>query len=190
MYFAMERAMVHTGFSDIAAEMQAQTAEFKTKADKIRALAKAGYTRQQIADFLGIRYQHVRNVLVDDERKAKALLGPPPPDWPADLETKSAGPPGDQPAKEPRRTVKVKLGPGNQLAIPPHMLDALGWKAGDTIWVNLEGNGEIRLADAGAVTRHIQAWVRSLVPEGESLMDDLHEERQLWLKREEELCRR
>jgi hypothetical protein len=34
-----------------------------TKADKIRALAKAGYLRTEIADFLGIRYQHVRHVL-------------------------------------------------------------------------------------------------------------------------------
>ena len=35
-----------------------------TKADKIRALAKAGYRRTEIRDFLGIRYQHVRNVLL------------------------------------------------------------------------------------------------------------------------------
>jgi antitoxin component of MazEF toxin-antitoxin module len=186
----MEGAMDHKGFSDSAGEMQAHTAAFKTKSDKIRALARAGYTRQQIADFLGIRYQHVRNVLVDDERRAKAALGPVPPDWPADLETKSAKPAGEKAGKEPKRTVKVKLGPGNQLAIPPHMLDALGWREGDTIWVNLDGDGEIRLADASAVTRRIQAWVRSFVPEGESLLDDLREERQLWLKREEELCRK
>ena len=39
-----------------------------TKADKIRALHRAGYSRSQIADFLGIRYQHVRNTIVNDER--------------------------------------------------------------------------------------------------------------------------
>ncbi len=35
-----------------------------TKSDKIRALDAAGFTRTEIAQFLGIRYQHVRNVLV------------------------------------------------------------------------------------------------------------------------------
>ena len=35
-----------------------------TKADKIRALANAGYLRTEISKFLGIKYQHVRHVLV------------------------------------------------------------------------------------------------------------------------------
>ena len=40
------------------------TDEHKTVSAKIRALDAAGYTRSQIANFLGKRYQHVRNVLV------------------------------------------------------------------------------------------------------------------------------
>lgn len=36
----------------------------KKKSDKIRQLAKAGYTRSEISKLLGIRYQHVRNVLL------------------------------------------------------------------------------------------------------------------------------
>ena len=40
------------------------TNEYATKADNIRALAKAGYDRTQISQILGIRYQHVRNVLL------------------------------------------------------------------------------------------------------------------------------
>ena len=35
-----------------------------TKSDKIRALFRAGYSRSEIARSLGIRYQHVRGVLV------------------------------------------------------------------------------------------------------------------------------
>ena len=35
-----------------------------TKSAKIRALNEAGFERAEIAQFLGIRYQHVRNVLV------------------------------------------------------------------------------------------------------------------------------
>lgn len=36
-----------------------------TKSDRIRALARAGYLRTEISRILGIRYQHVRKVLVD-----------------------------------------------------------------------------------------------------------------------------
>ena len=36
----------------------------QTTADKIRALANAGYDRTEISKILGIRYQHVRNVML------------------------------------------------------------------------------------------------------------------------------
>ena len=39
-----------------------------TVSGKIRKLNKSGYTRSQIADALNKRYQHVRNVLVEDAR--------------------------------------------------------------------------------------------------------------------------
>lgn len=40
-----------------------EIAGLTSKADRIRALAYAGYLRTEIADLLGIRYQHVRHVL-------------------------------------------------------------------------------------------------------------------------------
>lgn len=43
-----------------------------TKSAQIRTLAEAGWPRAKIAEALSIRYQHVRNVLVADEKKAKA----------------------------------------------------------------------------------------------------------------------
>ncbi|HET9177051.1 MAG TPA: hypothetical protein VFQ24_01700 [Terriglobia bacterium] len=61
-----------------------------TTADKIRALAQAGYTRTEISRVLGIRYQHVRNVLlrsgitgglrrqVEVERESVAVEAAPP----------------------------------------------------------------------------------------------------------------
>lgn len=39
--------------------------ECRTTSDKIRALARSGYRRTEIAALLSIRYQHVRKVLVD-----------------------------------------------------------------------------------------------------------------------------
>ncbi|MCC7037529.1 MAG: GIY-YIG nuclease family protein [Alphaproteobacteria bacterium] len=45
------------------------TKDLTTKSAKIRALAQAGYNRTEISKILGIRYQHVRNVLVDADIK-------------------------------------------------------------------------------------------------------------------------
>jgi len=41
-----------------------------TVSGQIRVLAKSGMPRADIARVLGKRYQHVRNVLVEDARKA------------------------------------------------------------------------------------------------------------------------
>jgi hypothetical protein len=41
------------------------TSGLATKSEKIRALAKSGYSRVEIAALLDIRYQHVRKVLLD-----------------------------------------------------------------------------------------------------------------------------
>ena len=45
-------------------EMDQATQHLGTKSAKIRALAGLGVARSEIAKFLGIKYQHVRNVLV------------------------------------------------------------------------------------------------------------------------------
>ncbi len=45
-------------------EMDRATTGLATKSAKIRALDKLGATRSEIANYLQIRYQHVRNVLV------------------------------------------------------------------------------------------------------------------------------
>ena len=45
-----------------------------TKSGEIRRLAQGGMTRGQIARTLGLRYQHVRNVLVADEARRLASM--------------------------------------------------------------------------------------------------------------------
>lgn len=51
-----------------------------TTADKIRALSRAGFSRSEIATFLDIRYQHVRNTLIRDRAgPSRALQKPAPP---------------------------------------------------------------------------------------------------------------
>lgn len=46
--------------------------EYKTKSAVIRFLTSEGHTRSNIAKFMGIRYQHVRNVQIADAEKAEA----------------------------------------------------------------------------------------------------------------------
>ncbi|HEY5007143.1 MAG TPA: hypothetical protein VII42_04010, partial [Caulobacteraceae bacterium] len=48
---------------------------FTTVSDKIRALDAAGAPRAEIARFLGKRYQHVRNVLVEGPPKERYTVG-------------------------------------------------------------------------------------------------------------------
>jgi len=44
------------------------TEGISTKADKMRVLERSGYARADIARFLGVRYQQVRNTLEGDKR--------------------------------------------------------------------------------------------------------------------------
>jgi hypothetical protein len=53
-------------------KMAVLTEEFPVKADKMRVLAKAGVSRGDIARFLGVRYQQVRNTLEGDKRTGYA----------------------------------------------------------------------------------------------------------------------
>jgi hypothetical protein len=39
--------------------------DLESKSDKIRALLREGYLRTEVAEFLEVRYQHVRNVALD-----------------------------------------------------------------------------------------------------------------------------
>lgn len=56
---------------DKAEQLKNELARFETKSGKIRYLAGKGWERGQIARFLGIKYQHVRNVLITPVTKAK-----------------------------------------------------------------------------------------------------------------------
>lgn len=48
--------------------MEDLTEGLSTKADKMRQLERHGYARADIARFLGVRYQQVRNTLEGDKR--------------------------------------------------------------------------------------------------------------------------
>jgi AbrB family looped-hinge helix DNA binding protein len=148
-------------------EVRRVTAGLKTTSDKIRALHRAGWPRSKIADALKIRYQHVRNVLVQDEARA----------------ARAASNSARQP--EAPKPAKIRLGPDGRVVIPAAFRDVLGLQEGDVLFARLE-NGEIHLLTSAAAMRRAQAIVRQFVPEGVSLVDELIEERRKEVERETE----
>lgn len=141
--------------------MDRVTVGLKTKADKIRALDAAGFARADIARYLEIRYQHVRNTLV---------RGAP---------SKGRADPSED---DSRRGTWTRLGPGGRVVIPVAYRHALGLREGDYVQVRCEDEG-IRILPQEIVARRVQDLVAKFVPEGVSLVDELIEER----RREAEL---
>lgn len=135
-----------------------------TKSAKIRALDAAGYKRADIARFLDIRYQHVRNVLIQgppkNERAAVA----------AEVDDRETVPDAND-------RVKVKIGPGGQIVIPAAFRQAMEAEEGDTLVATIDEDGIVRLASASAAIRMAQRIVCAAVPAGVSLSDSLIEDR-------------
>lgn len=125
-----------------------------TTAAKIRALAAQGRSRADIARALGIRYQHVRNVLIREEAKAKAAA--------------ESSDPTTMPGK-------VRVGADGSAIVPAKAIDAIA-KPGDVLFVRID-DGEVLLLTREAVTRRVQALAREFVPQGVSLVDELLEDR-------------
>jgi AbrB family looped-hinge helix DNA binding protein len=70
----------------------------------------------------------------------------------------------------------TRLGEGGRLVIPAEYRKALGVEAGDELVLVLE-EGSLRVTTPREAIRRAQALVRSYVPEGRSLSDELIAER-------------
>jgi AbrB family looped-hinge helix DNA binding protein len=148
------------------ASPKALTEGLPTTASKIRALHAAGYSRSEIARFLGIRYQQVRNVLVREEER-----------------TSRAGRADVDPAE--LRPVTVRIGPDGRIVIPAPFRDRLGLKEDDTLFASVV-DGEIRLLTKAAAVRRAQEVVRQFVPPGVSLVEELLTDRRREAEREQQ----
>ena len=134
-----------------------------TKADKIRALFRAGYSRSEIAGFLGIRYQHVRNVLVQSGFM-ETQLSPPMPSAAGEAEDSLPV------------LVRTAIGPGGRVVIPAAYRRALEVDEGDYIVMQMDGD-ELRVVNDEKEFARVQEMIASYVPEGVSLVDELIAER-------------
>lgn len=149
-------------------KMERVTAGLPTKSAKIRALHGEGFSRSEIAKQLDVRYQHVRNVLVQDEaRKAKAAQ----PEREASAESTEL------------RPTRVRVGPEGRVVIPAAFREALRLKEGDVLMALAE-DGEVHLLTGAAAMRRAQAIVRTFVPAGVNLVDELLEDRRREVERE------
>ena len=72
--------------------------------------------------------------------------------------------------------VRTTMGEGGRKVIPAEFRKALGLKAGYVVLVGMENN-ELHVLTAAEAIRRDQEWVRSFVPPGHSLVDELLEER-------------
>jgi len=135
-------------------------ADLPTKSAKIRALDLEGWSRSDIAEALGIRYQHVRNVLVQDAEKARRAQKP------ARGLVEAA-------ALEPAKTT---VGPGGRIVIPAAMRAALSMEEGREISLRVVGD-ELRIVTPLAAARRIRDMVRSRTLGTPSMADELIAER-------------
>jgi AbrB family looped-hinge helix DNA binding protein len=126
-----------------------------TTSAKIRSMAADGIPRAEIARRLGIRYQHVRKVLVDEQARL------------AKYEARA-----NAPEPIPPSTTRVRVGPDGRILIPAPFRDALGLKEGEVLIASVEG-GELHLLTIPAAVERARAIVRKYVPEGVSLVDEL-----------------
>jgi bifunctional DNA-binding transcriptional regulator/antitoxin component of YhaV-PrlF toxin-antitoxin module len=162
-------------------EMRRLTEGLPTKSAKIRKLGSAGYSRQQIADFLGIRYQHVRNVLVDAER-ILAREG-------AEAAAGLAEERGPAPAQNASRVQRLTLEADGSVRLPGVLLGAAGMSPGDVVIAHVAGDGEIHLLSRAATAERARAILRKYIVTGTDLTEELLQERALERQREERLFR-
>ncbi len=124
-------------------DMSHVAAGLPTKSAKIRALGRAGFACADIARFLGIRYQHARNVLVSAARKEERMV-----------EESGAV---DPPAQE-----WGQVGADGRVMIPAAYRRLLGIEEGGHVLMLLE-NGEVRLVGHESAIARAQALVAKYV---------------------------
>ena len=151
------------------------TANLGTKADKIRALGASGFSRSRIAHALGLRYQHVYNVLADANLAADRVAE-------GRTDTATAV---QSPAEEPNSLdpIRIVIDSDRRVTIPQHFMDAVGITVGGEAVVCLEGD-ELQLYSQETAVRRVQQLVSRYVPADVSLSDELIAERRREAARE------
>ena len=135
-------------------------------AEKVRVLHDAGATRSEIAAFLGIRYQHVHNVLkrsdrlgasVRDAASATGLAADP-----------AARAPGEPAAEPVIHLVKVEA--DGRISLPPDYADRQAIRSGD-ILVCREESGSLRIVSRERALQELRELARKRMPEQAAILE-------------------
>lgn len=163
--------MVHAGnltTQEDRDSMQRIAGFLGTKADKIRALNAAGYSRSAIAAFLSVRYQHVRNVLGPLHASTPSVASAP---------NEAENPATDFGA--------VRLDAEGRIALPDSVLSALDAERGETLpWRFSAGDFILMGRESGMNFAH-QFAAKHKGTGDESWTDELIAERRREVAREE-----
>jgi bifunctional DNA-binding transcriptional regulator/antitoxin component of YhaV-PrlF toxin-antitoxin module len=151
-----------TNMSDVdRARMTEISNGLSTKSAKIRALAEAGFARADIARYLEIRYQHVRNVLIADHSDHSLSA------------SQSSG------------SVWRSIGDHGEIWLPSDLLAAANVRPGDEVLVRQDENG-LHICGRNAAIRQAKAMIRDYIPDDASLADELIAERRAEAVREQD----
>lgn len=146
------------------AEMQRLADGLLTKSAKIRKLARSGYKRADIARFLNIRYQHVRNVLTqsppDAAEDATSNAGQ------ARATSEEAAAFSAEGATESVRVYRFSVDADGRIKLPEDALQALDATPGGLITARYE-DGELKLMNIEASVRFVQNLAAPYIKEGE-----------------------
>jgi hypothetical protein len=142
-----------------------------TKAAKIRALARAGFARADIARFLGIRYQHVRNVLAQQPPASERAELPPQDDTKASGFAESTAEWSVEVARD-----NLEVSADGTVRVPKSLLILAEIQPGETILARVV-DGEVRLSSYAATVRRVQWLAKHFVRPGASEVDDFIAER-------------
>jgi bifunctional DNA-binding transcriptional regulator/antitoxin component of YhaV-PrlF toxin-antitoxin module len=137
--------------------------DLPTKSAKIRRLAEAGVPRAEIAKALGIRYQHVRNVLIADSARRAAEQGVD---------------------REQQGRARIKVGANGSAILPAELLAAAGIRPGDIVLATASPE-VVEIITGSEAVRRAQALVRKYIPAGVNLVDELLADRRREVEQEE-----
>jgi antitoxin component of MazEF toxin-antitoxin module len=167
-------------------DMTTLTEDLPTKAEKIRALGRAGYNRADIARFLDIRYQHVRNTL--------EAAGIPMPDRGADTDPRNHSGQLRTAVRDAKAPLKVTgsdgyyplyVAPEGGLVIPRALLDEMMLDPDGRVTARVK-DGELHIISPMAAIRRAQRIAKELDRGEGSVVDELIAERRAEAARENE----
>ena len=143
-----------------------------TKSEKIRTLGRNGVPTADIARFLGIRYQHARNVLVDAGLRHGGMAE----EMPAGLETKMMPPLKN--SAPPLLAIWEELDSQGRLRFPQMFLEQAGVSPGDRLFIKSTERGFEVFTMDGALAR-LKELAIAPARVGGSVVDEFIEERRL-----------